>query len=72
MLQGLKLSLVNSQAGFKLGPDSREKSTHHSLGLCGVRMKMSLPKKKFFLGRPHFSVGPIKDKIMAPRVTILP
>ena len=32
---------------------------HHSWGLCGDRMKNSLPKKNFFLGDSHFSLGPI-------------
>ena len=39
--------------------------SHHSL--CGDRMKMSLPKKKFFRETPT-SAG----KISAPRVTISP
>ena len=32
---------------------------HHSLCLCGDRMKKSLPKKNFFKGDSHFSLGPI-------------
>ena len=51
--------------------DAVEVDCHHRLGLCGVRKKMILRKKKI-KGDSPFSMEPIQGEISALRATILP